>query len=1024
MLLLEHTPSLSPEDAISFARTLYGIRFTAVPLPSERDQNFLLKTESGEQFVLKIANALEDRSLLEAQNQAMTHLSQHLSVCPQVIPTRAGDCLATVESPAGSKHFVRLLSYLPGIPLGKLKRHSSELLHDLGRCVGQLDKAMFDFDHQAVHRDFHWDLANALQVVNKYKSLIADAELRELVDTFAHGFERHVVPLLDELRRSVIHNDANDYNVIVGGGDDLYTRNQQVVGLIDFGDMVYSYTVGGLAIAIAYAMLGKPDPLAVAAQVTRGYHGKNSLHESEITALFYLACMRLCVSICMAANQQHQRPDDEYLTISQQPIRNTLPKLAHIHPRYAEATFRQACGFVPVPSSESVQTWLQGHTHTFAPVLGTELNESACVVLDLSVGSSMVSGDEQENSEPALTERLFNRIRSAGAHIGIGRYDEPRLLYTAPIFATGDALTDERRTIHLGTDLFAEAGTSVFAPLAGTVHSFVNTTAHQDYGTVITMKHHTDNGHTFYTLYGHLSTASLENLHVGLPVAKGEQIATIGTPDENGGWTPHLHFQLITDLLELDCDFPGVCRASRREVWKCFSPDPNPILRIPASCYPSPEPNKATTYAARLRVIGPNLSLGYKDPIKVNRGWMQYLYDETGRKYLDAFNNVPHVGHCHPRVVRAIQQQTTVLNTNTRYLHDNLNRYAERLSATMPDPLRVCFFVNSASEANELALRLARAYTGQRDMIVLEDAYHGHTSSLIDISPYKHDGPGGTGAPSWVHTAPIADVYRGPYKSDDSQAGVKYAQHVLEIIERLRESGVGLAGYITESYPSVGGQIIFPDGYLAASYLHVREAGGICIADEVQTGYGRIGTHFYAFEAQGVVPDIVVLGKPIGNGHPIGAVVTTPEIAASFDNGMEFFSTFGGNTVSCAVGLAVLDVVLEEHLQDHALRVGNYLLDRLNSFKACYPIIGDVRGSGLFIGMEFVRDRETLEPAGEEASFIINRMREQGILLGTDGPHHNVIKIRPPMPFSESDADCLIVTMDNILAADFESSPV
>jgi 4-aminobutyrate aminotransferase-like enzyme len=337
----------------------------------------------------------------------------------------------------------------------------------------------------------------------------------------------------------------------------------------------------------------------------------------------------------------------------------------------------------------------------------------------------------------------------------------------------------------------------------------------------------------------------------------------------------------------------------------------------------------------------------------------------------------------------------------------------------MPAPLRVCYFVNSGSEANELALRLARAYTGQRDTIVLESAYHGNTTSLIDISPYKHGGPGGTGAPPWVHTVPIADVYRGPYKADDPQAGARYAQYVQEIAQALRRKGVGLAAYIAETCPSVGGQILFPAGYLSHVYRHVRQAGGVCIADEVQTGYGRMGTHFYAFEAQRVVPDIVVLGKPIGNGHPIGAVVTTPEIAAAFDNGMEFFSTFGGNTVSCAIGLAVLEVVIEENLQAHARQVGERLLAGLHAFVDKHPIVGDVRGSGLFLGLELVRDRETLEPAGEEASFVANRMRDCGILLGTDGPYHNVVKIRPPMPFNGGDADLLVATMDRILAESF-----
>ena len=368
---------------------------------------------------------------------------------------------------------------------------------------------------------------------------------------------------------------------------------------------------------------------------------------------------------------------------------------------------------------------------------------------------------------------------------------------------------------------------------------------------------------------------------------------------------------------------------------------------------------------------------------------MQYLFDDEGRQYLDAYNNVAHVGHCHPKVVAAGQRQMELLNTNTRYLGDLILEYAEKLTATLPGSLSVCFFVNSGSEANELAIRLARAHTKARDMIVLEHAYHGNTTTLIDISPYKHDGRGGEGAPPWVHTA------RLPASADD-------AQQVIDIVRNLEAP---LCGFIAESMPSVAGQIVLPDGYLNQVYDAVRGAGGVCIADEVQTGFGRSGTHFYAFEKYNVVPDIVVLGKPIGNGHPIGAVITTPAIAGSFDNGMEFFSTFGGNNVSCAIGLKVLEVVQEENLQAHALKVGQHLLSSLHELNPRHEVIREIRGSGFFIGVELVH----------EAGRVVNQMRDRGILMGTEGPLNNVIKIRPPMPFSESDADQLVETLDEVL---------
>jgi 4-aminobutyrate aminotransferase-like enzyme len=418
---------------------------------------------------------------------------------------------------------------------------------------------------------------------------------------------------------------------------------------------------------------------------------------------------------------------------------------------------------------------------------------------------------------------------------------------------------------------------------------------------------------------------------------------------------------------------------------------------------------KAETLTRRRQLLGGNLSIAYQNPVKVVRGSMQYLYDDEGREYLDAYNNVAHVGHCHPRVVRAGQQQMALLNTNTRYLNDLINQYAESLTATLPASLSVCFFVNSGSEANELALRLARTHTKAQDLIVLDHAYHGNTTTLIEISPYKHNGPGGSSAPPWVHTVPLPDLYRGLYRHDDYEAGVNYAQHVFEVIEKLGPQK--LCGFIAESLPSVGGQIVLPHDYLRLVYEAVRRVGGVCIADEVQTGYGRIGTHFWGFERYEVVPDIVVLGKPMGNGHPIGAVITTREIAESFANGMEFFSTFGGNNVSCAIGIAVLDTVLKEELQRHAACVGARMLEQLGELMTQHEVIGDVRGSGLFLGVELVRNRHTQEPATEEADLIVNRLRDEGILLGTDGPCHNVLKIRPPMPFSQANGDRLVESL-------------
>ncbi len=1033
MTSLASPPRFSPDAAAAIALDLFGIAATATPLPSERDQNIRLRAANGAQYVLKIANAAENRAVLDAENAVMRQL-RGTGLCPQLIATRTGD-----EIGQSGGHFVRLITFLNGAPLGNAPSHSDALLQDFGRALATVDLALADFDHPALHRDFHCDLANASRVTTQYLPLVREAQLRGRLQMLIANYEAHAAPLLPVLRRSAIHGDANDYNVLID------RRAQRIAGIVDFGDMVVSHTVNDLAIAMAYVVLGKHDPLAAVTSVVRGYHATFALAENEIAALYTLMCMRLCVSVCLAAKQQSERPDDDYLGISQGPIRATLPKLAAIHPRLAHYVLRDACGLPPVPHAPAVVAWLRSQRGQYAPLTGHDLGRTPVLGLDLSAGSTLVGSNPADNAAEPFTQRVFARMREAGAETGAGGYDEARLIYATDNYATGK-VTDERRTVHMAIDLTLPAGAPLYAPLDGEVYGFEDATARLDYGPVIVLKHEvpitesrvpspeqvtsgqqdepqttrkawdsglgTSHALAFYTLYGHLGRDSLEGLYVGKKIAKGEKFASIGAPPVNGDWWPHVHFQVITDMLDISCNFNGVALDSQRNTWRSISPDPNLILGISPERFAMQRP-KAEIAAKRRAMIGHNLSISYsRNPLNIVRGWKQYLYDENGRAFIDAYNNVPHVGHSHPRVVRAVAEQLATLNTNTRYLQDQLVEYADALTALLPQPLSVCFFTASGSEANELALRLARAHTRQRDLIVMDAAYHGHTNTLIDISPYKHDGPGGLGAPDWVHTSPIPDVYRGAHKAGDQQAGLKYAQDVGAVIDRVLASGQGLCGYIAETCPSVGGQIILPDGFLSEVYRRVRAVGGVCIADEVQTGFGRIGTHFWAFEQHGVTPDIVVLGKPIANGYPMGAVITTPEIAASFDNGMEFFSTFGGSTAACVAGLATLRVTQDERLQAHALLVGEYLLNGLRPFVDRHELVGDVRGSGLFLGVELVRNRETLEPAADEASAVATRMRELGVLLGTDGPYHNVVKIRGPMPFNTSDADCLIEAFD------------
>lgn len=1015
-----HPTRADGRDAARLARELYGLEAQAGPLPSEYDDNFRLDLPDGTARVLKVMHPMRDAGFVDMQCAALRTLAERDPALPvpRVVPGRDGRPWATTALADGAPRFVWMLSHLEGRPIAAIRPVTPALLEEIGGALARLDLALAGFSHPSARRELKWDFARA-GWIRGHLGLIPDPRRRALVERVLARYDAEVVPALPLLRRSVVYADANEHNVLARVERGCPPR---LAGLIDFGDMIETVTVAEAAVAAAYASFGAADPLAAVRPLVAGYHRVLPLSGEELALFDALVRTRLAVSVVNSAARAAIEPADPYLAVSEAPAWAALEAFDKVPARLAHYAHRDACGLPPVPHGPAVERWLRASAGSFAPVLDHDLRAGPVAVLDLSVGSTMLGADPAELETPRLSETVVKAMEDAGAAVGVGRYDEARAIYATGAFAAGGGPTAERRTVHLGIDLSVPPGSAVRAPLDGTVHTVADNAAPKDYGPLVILRHATPSGEEFFTLYGHLDQDSVAGLGPGAPVKAGQAFAAVGAPPRNGDWWPHVHVQIVLDLLGLDEDFPGVAAPGRRSLWTGLSPDPNLVLGIPAGRFPSPDPAKPETLAARRRLLGRNLSVSYREPLKIVRGWMQHLYDEDGRAYLDAFNNVPLVGHSHPRVVRAVREQAALLNTNTRYLHDNLVRYAGRLAALMPSPLRVCYVLNSASEANELALRLARAHTGGEDVIVLESAYHGHTTGLVDISPYKFAGPGGRGRKPWVHVAPLPDDYRGPFRRGDPGAGLKYAAPIRGLAAEARARG-GLAAFIAESLPSVGGQIVPPPGYLAEAYRLVREAGGICVADEVQVGFGRLGTRFWGFETQGVVPDVVVLGKPIGNGFPLAAVVTTEAIAASFDNGMEFFSTFGGNPVACAAGLAVLDVVREERLQERALRVGGHLAAGLRRLAERHPVIGDVRGSGLFLGVELVRDRRTLEPAGDEAAYAVERLRELGVLAGTDGPFRNVLKIRPPLCFSEADADLFVTALDAVLAEDPVRAP-
>jgi 4-aminobutyrate aminotransferase-like enzyme/Ser/Thr protein kinase RdoA (MazF antagonist) len=905
------------------ARDLYGLDGRATPLESELDRNFRLRLADGTSFALKLHRPERELAL---EDCVLGHLAAQpdAPAAPRLVRTLAGEPSGTVVL-AGREHVVRLLSWLDGRTWAQAGP-SAARLEQLGAVVAGTDRALATLDCPGMRRTLLWNLHEA-PAVARFTEL-ADPARQSLLERVFERFERHVAPRLDALPQQLIHNDANEHNIVVG--DD-----GAVAGLIDFGDVAWSARVCGLAVACAYAMQRHADPVPAVVPVVRGYHVAAALRPEELAVLFDLVRTRLAMSVCMAAWQHREDPGNDYLLVSQRGVTELLDRLAGEDPDLAHARFRDACGYQPSP----VALHVRRHLQAAAPGL----------VLDAD---------------------------------RIGRYLEER----------------SPRSVHLGTDLFGAAGAAVHAPLDGVIEAAAG---------VLAVRHTTGDGVPFWTLYGQLDPGS--TAAPGDAVRRGERLGVLG----GGATPPHLHLQLVAGPVARPTEVPGEVARAEVDVWRSLCPDPNLLLRLPGGAAARVERDAEALAARRRTRMSRALSTAYREPLHIVRGAGAHLYDSSGRAWLDLVNNVCHVGHCHPRVVAAAQRQIETLNTNTRYLHESALEYAGRLAATLPDPLSVCFLVNSGSEANDLALRLARAHTGSDHVLVVDHAYHGHLSSLIAISPYKFDGPGGRGAPDTTHVCPQPDPYRGVLRGTDP--GRVYADAVGERIDELAARGLRPAAFFAESLQGCGGQIAYPPGYLTHAFALVRAAGGVCVADEVQVGLGRVGERFWGFELGDVVPDIVTMGKPLGNGHPLAAVVTTPEIAASFATGMEYFNTFGGNPVSCEVGLAVLDVVADEGLQRRASERGAQLLAGLGELAQRHPLIGDVRGHGLFLGVELSADRDTREPATADAARVKEALKQRGVLISTDGPDDNVLKIKPPLVLSADDCDHFLEALDEAL---------
>lgn len=998
---------ISPEQVEKIVFDVYQIQGTAYALPGEIDLNFRIHTTGQTGFIFKIFHPknAEERIDFTQKLLEQLHKNSEKSVLPKIIPKKNNAVTSVLTAVFGEERETQLITWIPGRLWSEVNPKLENLYHSLGEKCGDLTKALQGFDHPLAHSDFVWDIAKSLWT--KGFLHLFSAEEKELITYFQKKFENRI-PSYTELRKSVVHHDANDNNILVG--HELI--NPPVIAIIDFGDTIRTQIINDVAIACAYAIMKTNDPLEAALPLVKGYHATFALEEAELVHLYNAIAMRLVISVTKSAMNKISEPNNTYLSISEKPAWELLKKWKDISEDFAHFSFRKTCGFRAHPKEENFTNVIKAQKLEISNLFPS-LQKNTVFPLDLSVSSTWIGHQEEFNDLELFAYKIAKLEKEHPDKIIAGGYLEARPIYTASAYDKIGNNGRESRTIHLGVDFWLPAQTPVHAFFDGEIVVAENCAGHKDYGGLIILKH-VLHGMEFFSLYGHLTVKSATAKKLGQRIKKGDCIAFLGDRHENGNWVPHLHFQVMLSLLDYKTDFPGVAFHKEIEVWRSICPDPNTLFKN-KDLKTKESISNEELIAYRKEHLGKSLSLQYEIPIQMVRGAGQYLMDQFGRKYLDTLNNVAHVGHEHYTVVKAGLGQMALLNTNSRYLHENLQELAKELLETLPPELSVIHFVNSGSEANELAIRMVQEATGEKDIIASEVGYHGNTNACISISSYKFDGKGGKGAPEHTHIFPLPDAFRGKYRGENT--GEKYAAEVHNCIKNIQNKGRNVGGLIVEPIISCGGQIELPEGFLRQAYHFVREAGGICISDEVQTGCGRMGKTFWGFQLHDVIPDIVTIGKPLGNGHPLAAVACTIEVAKKFANGMEYFNTFGGNPVSCAIGAEVLRVVKREKLQENALVIGAFLKSELQKLAEEFPIIGDVRGEGLFLGIELVDMHKN--PLAAQTDYLANRMKTFGILMSTDGPDHNVLKIKPPIIFTRENAIELIFYLRKIFEEDF-----
>ncbi|GAA0313193.1 aminotransferase [Streptomyces polychromogenes] len=972
-------PRVTAGQARRIAAEHFGLDVHAASLGSQQDANFLLSHPDGSPAaVLKIANPVFTATEIDAQDTAADLIADAQPGLRLATVLRAADGsrrIAAVDTDGGPVT-ARLLRHLPGGTLSGPRHLPPRTVAAMGTIAGRVSTTLSGFRHPGLDRVLQWDPRHAERVVDQLLEHVTEADRRAAVQAAVTEARTALLEVADRLPRQAVHLDLTDDNLVRTPDGPLPLPD----GIIDFGDLTDTWAVCELAVPLS-SMLHhdgmEPHHLLPA---VRAFHEVRPLSAAEAAALWPLVVLRAATLVVSGRHQAAVDGDNAYVNAALDREWRIFEQATAVPAAVMTRLIAESLRPAPVRSAAPVPAPAPVPVPAPARPLVAGLDPAGIRLLDLSAEADAM--DHGTWLEKGADDRLAAALLAeAGATAVVTRHGGVRLTEAPALSATSPA------TVATGIDVWPARAAELHAPYDGEV--------------LAAAPGHLTLAGGPYVLHLSFPDTVRPAPAAGAPVRAGDRLAAV-----EAGTRFRLSLRLPAGPA-----VPPLVRPEYAPGWLALTADPAPLLGLPAAATAAPQPDLLARREASFAAVQEHY---YANPPRMERGWRHHMVSAEGRSYLDMVNNVTPLGHAHPRVEQAVARQLRRLNTNSRFHYAAVVEFTERLAALLPDPLDTVFLVNSGSEAVDLGIRLAIGATGRHDVVALREAYHGWTYASDAVSTSLQDNPNALATrPGWVHTVDSPNSYRGRHRGEQA---AQYAPEAVRVINDLAASGRPAGAFLSESYYGNAGGVALPDGYLRQVYAAVRRHGGLAIADEIQVGYGRLGHWFWGFEQQQAVPDIVCVAKAMGNGHPLGAVITSRAVADRYRDQGYFFSSTGGSPVSSIAGLTVLDTLRDEDLQGNAVRTGGRLKTDLQALAARHPLIGAVHGSGLYLGLELVRDHTTLEPATEETAELCDRMLDLGVIVQPTGDHLNILKIKPPLCIDAPAVDHFTHTLDRALA--------